>query len=228
MSAIDSVQNPVYVYERPVRLWHWVNALALVVLAVTGYLIASPWSVQGGEASEHYLMGYVRFTHFAAGYVLAVGFIGRVYWALVGNQYARELFLPAVHRADWWDGLWHEIKWYLFLVPEPRKHAGHNPLASMAMFLFYVLGALFMIVTGFALYGEGLGQGSWASRWFGWVIPLFGQSQDVHTWHHVGMWYLVVFTIIHVYVVVREHRMSRQTVATTMIDGWRRFRDDRL
>ena len=32
----------VYVYEAPVRLWHWVNALAIVVLATTGYFIASP------------------------------------------------------------------------------------------------------------------------------------------------------------------------------------------
>ncbi|PWB80064.1 MAG: Ni/Fe-hydrogenase, b-type cytochrome subunit, partial [Methylocystaceae bacterium] len=32
----------VYVYEAPVRLWHWVNALAIVVLALTGYLIATP------------------------------------------------------------------------------------------------------------------------------------------------------------------------------------------
>ena len=26
----------IYVYEAPVRLWHWVNALAMVLLAVTG------------------------------------------------------------------------------------------------------------------------------------------------------------------------------------------------
>ena len=32
----------VYVYEAPLRLWHWVNALAIVVLAVTGYFIGKP------------------------------------------------------------------------------------------------------------------------------------------------------------------------------------------
>ena len=32
----------VYVYEAPVRLWHWVNAFAILALAITGYLIASP------------------------------------------------------------------------------------------------------------------------------------------------------------------------------------------
>src|SRR6056297_847521 len=35
-------RTSVYVYEVPVRLWHWVNALAIVVLCVTGYLIAKP------------------------------------------------------------------------------------------------------------------------------------------------------------------------------------------
>ena len=46
-----------------------------------------------------------------------------------------------------------------------------------------------MVFTGFALYGEGTQAGSWANRLFSsWVIPLMGQSQDVHTWHHLGMW----------------------------------------
>jgi len=32
-------QTAVYVYQTPVRIWHWVNALAITVLAITGYLI---------------------------------------------------------------------------------------------------------------------------------------------------------------------------------------------
>ena len=43
-------QTAIYVYEWPVRLWHWVNAAAILVLAVTGYLIASPPGSQPGEA----------------------------------------------------------------------------------------------------------------------------------------------------------------------------------
>ena len=47
----------VYVYEAPVRLWHWVNALAITVLCVTGYFIGSPLPTQPGEAIHNYLMG---------------------------------------------------------------------------------------------------------------------------------------------------------------------------
>src|SRR5438876_1152031 len=71
--SIDSgatIQQAVYVYEGPVRLWHWVNALAIIVLALSGYFIGSPLPSLSGEASDHFLMGYVRFVHFAAGYVL--------------------------------------------------------------------------------------------------------------------------------------------------------------
>ena len=49
----------VYVYEAPVRLWHWVNALAIVALALTGYFIASPLPSVPGEASDYYVMGYI-------------------------------------------------------------------------------------------------------------------------------------------------------------------------
>lgn len=227
MSSPALTQAPVYVYEKPVRLWHWLNALALVVLAVTGYLIGTPPVVTEGEAGGSFVFGYIRFAHFSAGYVLAVGLLGRVYWAAAGNQYARQLFLPEVHRWTWWQGVWHELLWYLFLVSEPHKHVGHNPLASLAIFVFFVLGSVFMIATGFALYGEGLGSGSWADRWFGWVIPWLGGSQAVHSWHHLGMWYLVVFSAVHVYIVIREQYASRQSMTTTMIDGWRTWKDDR-
>ena len=35
-------RTSVYVYEAPVRLWHWINAAAIMVLIVTGFLIGSP------------------------------------------------------------------------------------------------------------------------------------------------------------------------------------------
>jgi Ni/Fe-hydrogenase 1 B-type cytochrome subunit len=86
----------IYVYEAPLRLWHWVNALAITVLAITGYLIASPLPSQPGEASDNFLMGYIRFAHFSAAYVFAIGFLGRIYWGFVGNHHARQIFILPV------------------------------------------------------------------------------------------------------------------------------------
>ena len=32
----------VYVWELPVRIYHWVNALCIVILCITGFIIADP------------------------------------------------------------------------------------------------------------------------------------------------------------------------------------------
>jgi len=87
-------EEAVYVYEAPVRIWHWINALSILVLCITGYFVGSPLPTMPGEASDSFLMGYIRFAHFAAGYILAVGLLGRIYWAIVGNKHAKQLFLP--------------------------------------------------------------------------------------------------------------------------------------
>lgn len=223
VAAAPAVKS-VYVYEAPVRLWHWVNALAITLLALTGYFIGRPLPTMPGEASDHYLMGYIRFVHFAAAYVFAVGLLGRIYWAFVGNHHARELFTLPVFSLAYWKEVGVMLKWYAFLIPQPSQYVGHNPMARLAMFCGYFLFSIFMICTGFAMYGEGLGAGSWAEMLFGWVIPLFGQSQDVHTWHRLGMWGMVIFVTLHVYAAIREDIMGRQSIVSTMISGYRTFK----
>lgn len=215
----------VYVYEAPVRAWHWINALAITVLAISGYFIGSPLPTVAGEASDHYLMGYIRFAHFTAGYVLAVGLLGRTYWAVVGNHHARELFWVPIFQRTYWVGLLGMLKWYAFLSPRPGRFVGHNPMARFAMAFGFLTLAVFMTLTGFALYGEGAQMGSWQERLFGWVIPLMGQSQDVHTWHHLGLWGMLIFVILHVYAAIREDIMGRSSVISTMVSGHRTFKD---
>jgi len=220
-------RSAVYVYEAPVRLWHWVNALAITLLAITGYLIANPLPTMPGEASANFLMGYIRFVHFAAAYIFAVGFLGRLYWALVGNEHSRQLFRLPFYRLSFWRELLHEVRWYAFMEKEPKKYVGHNPLAHITMVVIITVGGIAMVLTGFALYGEQAGLGSWQDSLFGWLIPLVGQSQDVRLWHHWGMWVIVCFVIIHVYVAIREDIVSRQSLISTMVSGWRMFKDDR-
>lgn len=224
MSTQHSKLFPVYVWEAPVRIWHWVMAAAMVVLCVTGYFIGTPPPSITGEASEHYMFGYIRFAHFAAAYLFAVTFVLRLIWVFLGNRFAREIFLVPLKlfSAEWWGGLIDQTKYYLFLKRDARPWQGHNPLAMAAMFFMYVLGAVFMIVTGFALYGESMGMNSWAyGALSSWALPLLGYSQNVHTLHHLGMWYLIIFTFVHMYMVVREDICSGETVISTMINGWR-------
>ncbi len=224
-TAMGSSRRAVYVFEAPVRIWHWIHAASIVVLAATGYLIANPLPSIGGEASEHFLMGNLRLIHFVAGYVFAIGFAVRIYWGIVGNQYARELLYLPVWRKAWWRNLWDEFLFYSFLRREAPHSLAHNALAQSAMWFFNTVLGLFLIVTGFALYSEGLGLGSWADTLFGWVIPLMGGSQSVRMWHLLSMWLILIFAVIHIYMAIRADIMGRQSSVSTIINGWRTFRD---
>jgi Ni/Fe-hydrogenase 1 B-type cytochrome subunit len=223
------VSAPVYVYELPVRIWHWVMALAITLLVATGLLIANPiWPLQMGQPYHHFWMGDIRFVHFVSAYVLTLAMLVRVYWALVGNRYAREIFMPQFWSRPWRHEFLKTIRWYLLIERETSKESGHNPLAQTAMFAMSLLGVLVEIITGFALYGEGSGYGSWSYELFTrWVVPLVGDSQRLRTWHVLGMWYLILFVIVHVYMTIREDIMSRQTMMSTMVNGWRYFKDNR-
>ena len=217
---------PLYVFQAPVRLWHWVHAITIGVLAVTGYFIANPLPSIGGEASEHFLMGSLRYWHLIAAHVFAVAFLVRIYWALVGNKYSRELFFPNIFSGKWWSGFIYELRYYTFTTRENHKETGHNPLAQVSYFVFNVLLVLVLLATGYALHGEQLGHDSWADKLFGWVIPLLGNSQEVRMWHYTAMWLMIAFVIIHVYMAVRAEIMGRQSSISTIVGGWRTYKDD--
>ena len=222
----ESLPGPIYVYQAPVRIWHWVHALAISTLALSGYFIANPLPSLSGEASDHFVMGTLRLVHFIAAYVFAIGLAVRFYWAIVGNEYSRELLVVPVWRGEWWKRVWHEIKFYALITRKMSKNPGHNPLAQIFMWGINVVLALFMVCTGFALYSQGTGAGSWADTMFGWVFVLVPSSQTVRMWHLLGMWLMLVFIIVHVYMVIRAEMLSRQNGISVMINGWRTFKDD--
>lgn len=137
-SEITFKQQAVYVYGPWIRMWHWVQAFAILALGLTGYLIGSPPESLSGEASDHFQMGYIRYIHFVAGYIVIIGFLLRIWRAIVGNRHSREIFIPPMWRKSFWAEVWHEILWYAMLTKEPKKYVGHNPLALLAMHFLYV------------------------------------------------------------------------------------------
>lgn len=225
-APVRRLPRAVYVYEFPVRVWHWMTALSIGILSVTGFFIARPPNSLSGEASDHFFNGLVRTAHFTAAYVLAIGFLFRVYWLFVGNAHAREIFFVPFWRPAFVRGLVHELMYYALLRKVPAKHLGHNPLARFGMFFNFVLGSLFLICTGFGLYSEGCAADSWQQRLFGWTIAFAGSSMTLRTWHHFAMYYLLSFVLVHLYLVLREDMMGRTSMSSTMVSGWRMFRDD--
>ena len=209
----------VYVWQQPVRWFHWINALSVTVLGVTGYLIGHPPGLlNSGEASGSYWFGMVRFTHFTAGYVFMANFLFRCYWAFAGNKYASwRNFLP-LSRAQFrqiWDVLRVDV---LQSSHQPVHTLGHN---SVAYFTYAGTGVLtvFQIVSGFALYASM--SSSAFPQLFHWVVPLFGSEQNLRLFHYAALWAFVVFTIIHVYLVFYHDYVEGHGVLSSIVGGWK-------
>lgn len=216
----------VYVWQLPVRFYHWLNALCVVVLGVTGYLIGNPVAISySTEAYQQYWFGTVRFIHFVTAFVFFFNFLVRIYWGFVGNQYARwENFIP-FKKAQWReivevlkvDVLQAKIKGLISI--------GHNTLAGFTYFLSFLV-FLFQAITGFALYSSM--SDSFFPRLFAWIVPLMGGDFAVRQWHHLFLWFFVVFTIVHMYLVFYHDYIEGRGTTSSMVGGWKFEREDVL
>lgn len=216
----------VYIYEAPVRIWHWVTVVLFAVLGVTGYFIGAPPPSIGGEATFSFLFGWIRTIHFVAAMLFIVAFVVRVYWIFAGNHHARAIFLPPLWRGDFWRGLFGDIRSYAFLTRHEERWVGHNPLALVGMFFVFTLGTIVIILTGLGLYAQASGWGSGWMNAFGWVTVLLGTPQAVRTVHHLTMWYLILFAMFHIYMAFRQDIVGRSTIISTMVNGIRMFKGE--
>jgi len=209
----------VYVWELPVRLYHWVNALCVVALAVTGFLIGRPLALQtSAEASFSYWFGWVRFAHFVAAFIFFFNFLGRIYWGFVGNEYASwRNFIP--YRREQLQEVGEVLKVdILQATVKPMESIGHNALAGITYFLTF-LAFLFQCLTGFGLYSA-MSQ-AWLPKMFAWVVPMMGGDFAVRQWHHMAMWFFVVFAMVHVYLVFYHDYVEGRGVISSMAGGWK-------
>jgi len=209
----------VYVWQLPVRFYHWVNALVVTILAVTGYLIGRPLAIQqGAEASFAYWFGTVRFLHFLCAFVFFFNFLFRLYWGFVGNKYARwENFI--LHKKEQLREVGDVLRVDILQARvKPLDSLGHNALAGFTYFLTF-LAFLFQATTGFGMYGAM--SDSWLPRLFAWIVPLMGGDFAVRQWHHVMMWFFIVFSMIHVYLVFYHDYVEGRGVTSSMVGGWK-------
>jgi len=208
-----------YVWQLPVRFYHWINALCIVVLSVTGYLIGNPPAIQSSaEASFGYWFGIIRFTHFIAAFLFFFNFLFRIYWGFVGNKYSRWYHFIPFQKKHWVE-IWKVLKLDIMQVTDGSSvSVGHNSLAAFTYFLTF-LAFLLQSLTGFGLYAAM--SDSWFPQLFAWIVPILGGDLAVRNIHHVLMWFFIIFAIIHIYLVAYHDYIERNGVTSSMIGGWK-------
>lgn len=220
----------VYVWELPVRFFHWINALSIVILAITGFIIANPPAILSNrEASDIYWFGTVRFIHFATAYVFFFNMILRIYWSFVGNRFSSwRAFWP--FNKKMWHNFLHVIKVDVLLANEKKPDIkdisiGHNSVAAISYVILFLL-ALVQVFTGFGLYSSTASW--WLPKMFAWVVPFLGGDFIVRTIHHTTTWLFILFTLIHVYLVFYHDWLEGRGEVSSMFGGYKFVCDERL
>jgi thiosulfate reductase cytochrome b subunit len=183
--SVSDVARPV-IHPAIVRLTHWINAIAVVVMILSGWQIynASPilpfsfpaWMTLGG-----WLGGAIQW-HFAAMWVLMTnGLLYLIYGLASGRITAR--FFPIRSREVLHD-----------LGDALKGKLAHDDLAHYngVQKLFYVgaIGALIVVVVS--------GLAIWKPVQLWWLTLCFGGFQGARLAHFLAMCVIVGFLVVHV------------------------------
>ncbi|WP_019241709.1 MULTISPECIES: Ni/Fe-hydrogenase, b-type cytochrome subunit [Bacillus] len=218
VQEINEKSVKIYVWQLPIRIFHWLNAGAIVLLMLTGIYIGNPMfgAIIPGDATPSYLMGWARYIHFFAAFVFTANLLFRWYWFYKGNKYSAS----SIFRKIFWKELWETIKFYVFMKNKKPHYVGHNPLAQLAYWIMIGGGSIIMVLTGYFLYFEPQPE-SFMGGMFMWLTYIFGDSFTIRSWHHIVAWLFMVFMVAHIYLSWREDYLQRNGTMSSIITGYK-------
>ena len=206
----------VYVWDAVVRLTHWLIALSIVVLSVTGIHLGHPF-IGPSDVPGRMVTANVRVIHLYAAIVFSLAVLVRLAWMFTGPPQARwHQFLPVTSTRM--RDLVRTLSFYLFLRRSPPGGLGHNPLAGVAYLLVYGL-CLVMIATGLGLHAPDAGVSY--MRQLGFLLALFGGAQTARLVHHVVMWLLIGFFAHHIWSTILMSIFERAGLVDSMVSGYK-------
>ncbi|OGR15101.1 MAG: cytochrome B [Desulfobacterales bacterium RIFOXYA12_FULL_46_15] len=186
----------IYLYTRFERLWHWFQALVIVILIITGLEIHGTYSFIGFQTAVriHNYLGLSWLTLFAF----------FVFWLFTTGEWrqyiptTRKLFLVIRYYAwDIFQGKPHPV--------QKSAHAKHNPLQRLAYLGISAMLLPVQMVTGLLYYLYNDLQGLIS-------LPILA---GIHT---LVALFLLNFLIIHLYMITTGHSVLGHIAG--MITGW--------
>jgi len=202
------------------RLWHWLNAVTLLVMLMSGLMIfnAHPrlyWGHYGANYDEawleigmdrdvafpgwmtlpsNYSLADARLWHLAFAWLLAFGLLSFLLWSLVNGHLKRDLHITA---REWRPAhLWHDVKQHARLrFPVGAAALRYNVLQKLAY-----CGVLFVLLPLVIISGLGMSPAIDAA--WPWLVDLFGGRQSARSLHFIAAAGLVLFFAMHMAMVL--------------------------
>ncbi|WP_017664145.1 cytochrome b/b6 domain-containing protein [Porphyrobacter sp. AAP82] len=212
------------------RLWHWVNAIAIIVLFMSGLNISNAhrhlyWGHYGFDPADawlhvirfpgwatipgHYNLALARDWHITMAWPFGIGVLF-IWIAMLWNGHFRRDLMTAPR--DWTPGaVIASIKAHS--GAGAGAHHGYNPVQKILYGgVFGVLLPL-MLLSGLAISP---GSGGYAP----WLVDLFAGRQSARSLHFIAAWGIFGFFVIHILLAVTDWRLILE-----MVTGGKR--DDR-
>lgn len=185
------------------RTIHLANGLAIVAAAATGFYIANPFYAAGYP----YVMAWNRTIHLTAAIVLDVSVIVIAYLYFFSREDPTALRELRPTRAN----LVRLQEAFLNVVTMNRRKrfdsSRPDPFNALLFTLLHVM-VVFQLLTGLQLYVVGLESGiSSVGAWWPWImhvatdwtLVVFGGLGGVRVAHHIMMYPIIVWAILHIY-----------------------------
>ncbi len=205
----------VYVWQYPLRLFHWGMVISIAALSFTGYYIHNPFIV--GQLNRPFLMGWFRFAHEAFGFVFTALFAVRLYLFFRGNRWENWKQYVPLHAAQWKE-MWEVTKFYAFVRPKPVAKVGHNAMAAFSYLGIYAL-VLVEIATGLVMY-QWLRHSAILGPLVGW-IPGAVDIQNLRLIHFFLMFVFIAFGIFHVHLCMLISREEKRGLMDSIFIGYK-------
>ncbi len=203
--------NPDKIYLTPtvVRIWHWINALGIVTLCLTGVQIRFPDYAPIFGAYKNAIR-----LHDTAGIVVSILYLLWLGYYLLVERSLRKLYIPS-----WKDlskGLVKQARYYLidYFKGKPNPHIStpenkFNPLQKTAYMVFMLVLLPLVIVSGLLLLNL-----MPLRRW----VLMAGGLRFLVGAHFLLACCFVAFLCVHVYLATMGHSVLAHF--KTMWTGW--------
>lgn len=212
--------GPLVRRHRPAtRIWHWINALTVVVMLMSGLMIlnAHPrlyWGEYGANSDQAWLVlgrvtaavpgwatipsGYdlaaARRWHLAFAWILVGAFLPYLVASLINGHLRRDL-LPRLHELSP-TRLWRDIRDHARLrMPRGEAATRYNPLQKLAYCAVVLLLLPTMILSGLTM--SPAMNAAWP-----WLLDLFAGRQSARSIHFIAAMLLTLFVAVHLLMVL--------------------------
>lgn len=190
------------------RLIHWANAISILACVITGLYIGAPYyqSFIADPAVDKYVMAYNRLIHFVGAIILDVTsiLIAYLYFFSRFEKPYQKLIPNKENLSEFWEV-------FVNLVTLNRRKnfdSKHSDSFNIVYFTIFHILLIMMLLTGLQMYVHGLASGeSSVGAWWPWILhvstdwtlAVFGGNMGVRIAHHTMMWWIIIWTMFHIY-----------------------------